>query len=62
MDKSIIQPYRWILKRLSVAARHHGLGGGALRPSPNKNTIEPNRDVARRNRENVPPIPGKLEN
>ena len=60
MDKSIIQPYRWILKRLSVAARHHGLG--ALSPPPNKNTIEQNRDVARGNRENVPPIPGKLEN
>ena len=36
-------------------------GGGALSPpSPIKNTIEPNRDVARGNRENVPPTPGKI--
>ena len=42
-----------------VAARHHGLGG--LSP-PNKNMKEPNRGVARENKKNVPPIPGKLEN
>ena len=43
---SYIQPYRWIRKRLSEAARHHGLGG-LKPPPPNKNIIEPNRDVAR---------------
>ena len=42
-----------------MAARHEGLGG--LKP-PNKNMIKPNRGVARGNRKNVPPIPGKLEN
>ena len=34
---------------------------GLKPPPPNKNTIEPNRGVARGNRRNVPPIPGKLE-
>ena len=37
------------------------MAGGGLSP-PNKNTIEPNRGVARGNRENVPYIPEKLEN
>ena len=34
---------------------------GLKLPPPNKNTIEPNRGVAR-NKENVPSIPGKLVN
>ena len=37
----------------SVAARHQLI----MAWGPNKNMIEPNRGVARGNRENVPPIP-----
>ena len=43
----------------AVAERHHGFGG--LKPPQLKNTIEPNRGLARGNRENVLPIPGKLK-
>ena len=38
------------------------MAGGLKAPPTNKNTIEPNRGVARANRKNGPPIPGKLEN
>ena len=37
-------------------------GGWIKPPKSNKNTIKPNRGVAKGNREDVPPIPGKLEN